>query len=285
MKTLSPRNYVTWIALPLMLSMAFPAQAELKLGIHPFKPPSRLIESFTPLAEYLSEKMGEPVTLEISRDYQTHVDRIGKGEIDMAYMGPVLYVKASSTYGSMPLLARQAIKGNPVFHGKIFVRKDSNIRKLSDLMGKRFAFGEEHSTMSHLVPRYMLWQSGIPVEKLGESKFVGDHVNVALGILAGDYDAGAVKEDVYFEYAGRGLREIATSQPLSDHVFVASKKMPAAKVRKLQEILLRIDKDPRGASILGSMTKGVTALVPAKDSDYDSLRSVLRKMQDIGVSY
>lgn len=279
----------TWIAAAWIGSMlgvvSAVASADLVLGVHPFKPATQLTRAFTPLAEYLAARMGEPVSLRIAPDYEAHIDAAGRDELDIAYMGPVPYVKLVEQYGRRPLLARQAIGGNPIFHAKIFVRADSPIRTLADLRGKRFAFGEPHSTMSHLVPRYMLWQAGISVGQLGDYRFVGDHVNVALGVLAGDYDAGAVKEDVYFSYESRGLRAIATSAPVSDHVLVASRKLPEAKFRKLRDILLHADRDPAGAAALQAMTPGVKALVPVKDSDYDPLRTVLKKMRELGVKY
>jgi phosphonate transport system substrate-binding protein len=261
------------------------AHAELVLGVHPFKPATKLTEAFTPLANYLGEKLGQPVTLRIARDYQAQIDAAGRGEIDIAFLGPTSYVKLREVYGERPLLARQQIGASPVFHGKIFVRADSPVRTLPELAGKRFAFGEPHSTMSHLVPRYMLWQAGITVDKLASHKFVGDHVNVALGVLAGEFDAGAVKEDVYFNYEPRGLRAIATSAPISDHVFVASRKLPEAQVQRLRDIMHGMHHDPRGRAVLQAMTAGVTALVPVQDSDYDSLRLVLKKMQELGVTY
>lgn len=269
----------------LMCVIAFSAQAELVLAVHPFKPASVIDQSFTPLTNYLSEKLGQSVVLRIGKDYQTHIDAIGNDAVDIAYMGPVPYVQLRERYGERPLLARQQIGTSPVFHGKIFVRADSAIRTLGDLAGKRFAFGEPHSTMSHLVPRYLLWQAGITVDKLASHKFVGDHVNVALGVLAGDFDAGAVKEDVYFAYEPRGLRAIATSQPISDHLFVASRKLPEAQVRKLRDIMLNLHQDAQGRAVLAAMTKGVTALVPVQDRNYDSLRQVVKKMQELGVSY
>ena len=268
-----------------MLWFAGAAHADLVLGVHPFKPATTLTEAFTPLTRYLSEKLGQPVVLRIARNYESHIDSVGRDEVDIAYMGPASYVKLREHYGKYPLLARQQIGAKPVFHSKIFVRTDSPVHTLSELAGKRFAFGEEHSTMSHLVPRYMLWQAGITVDKLASYKFVGDHVNVALGVLAGDFDAGAVKEDVYFKYQPRGLREIATSAPYSDHVFVANKKVPPDLVRKLRDIMLHMNQDAQGIAALQAMTKGITALVPAQDSDYDSLRVVLNKMRALGVSY
>jgi phosphonate transport system substrate-binding protein len=266
-----------------LLCTALRTHADLILEVHPFKPPTQLVASFAPLAAYLSKQLGQPVSVRIAKDYQTHIEAIGKDEVDLAYLGPVAYVKLRETYGPKPLLARQVIGGSKVFHGKIFVRQDSPIRTLADLQDKRFAFTEPHSTMGHLVPRYQLWQAGIPVERLANYQFLGDHINVALGVLAGDYDAGAVKEDVFDLYKGRGLRAIATSPPISDHVFVASRKLPDAQLRTLRAALLQLHKDPKGAEILQSITPGVTALVPVQDSDYDTLRVVLKKLKEIGV--
>jgi phosphonate transport system substrate-binding protein len=270
-----------WGALALLV--AFTARAELVLGVHPFKPATKLTEAFAPLVTHLGEQMGEAVTLRIAKDYQAHSDAIGRDELDVAYLGPAPYIALVEKYGRKPLLVRQAIAGKPSFHGIIFVRRDSAIRALTDLKGKRFAFGERHSTMSHLVPRYLLWQAGITVEQLAGHKFVGDHVNVALAVLAGDFDGGAVKEDVYLGYEGRGLRAIATSAPISDHLFVASRRLPQATVQRLRTLLLQLHQAPKGPEILQTLTRGVTALVPVADSDYDSLRVVLRQMRALGV--
>ncbi|MFZ5861909.1 MAG: phosphate/phosphite/phosphonate ABC transporter substrate-binding protein [Nitrospirota bacterium] len=261
------------------------AGAELLLGVHPFKPATKLIEAFTPLAACLGDKLGEHVTLRIAKDYQAHTDAIGRDELDIAYMGPASYVALVERYGPKPLLGRQVITGKSLFHGKIFVRSDSPIRTLADLTGKRFAFGEPHSTMSHLLPRYMLWEAGVGIDRFAGHAFVGDHVNVALGVLAGDYDAGAVKEDVYFRYEGQGLRAIATSPPIADHVFVAGRKLSEEMVRRLRAIMLGLHEDTRCAAALQAMTPGVTALIEARDADYDSLRTVLAKLRELGVPY
>jgi phosphonate transport system substrate-binding protein len=277
------RGVAATILTAALLVVASSARADLTLGVHPFKPPSKVVEAFRPLAGYLSEKLGQPVSIRIAKDYQAHVDAVGRDEIDIAYVGPSSYVKLRETYGERPLLARQQIGSSPVYHSKIFVRKDSPIGALTDLKGKRFVFGEPHSTTSHLVPRYMLWQAGITVDQFFSHKFVSDHVNVALGVLSGDFDAGAVKEDVFYQYEARGLRAIATSGPLSEHLFVASRTLPEPTIRKLREALLQLDRDPQGAAILQSMTPGVTSLVPVQDSDYDSLRRVLKKLQELGI--
>ena len=264
-------------------ALALPAHAEIVLGVHPFKPATRLTESFQPLAQYLSVRLGQPVTLRIARDYQDHIDSAGNGSFDLAYMGPSLYVKLRETYGAFPLLARQRIGTQPVFHSKIFVRADSPVTDLAGLVGRRVAFGDPKSTMGHLVPRYMLWQAGVSVDRLASHKFVNDHVNVALGVLTGEFDAGAVKEDVFFQYEKRGLRAIATSAPISDHLFVANPRMPPAVVERLRAILLAMHQDPDGRAALNALTPGVNALVPVQDRDYDTLRAVMKKLDELGV--
>lgn len=272
-----------WLIALTALWLSGPAQAELVLGVHPFKPATRLVDAFTPLTQYLGDKLGQRVTLRISQDYQAHIDATGHNAFDITYLGPSLYVKLRDAHGERPLLARQRIGARPVFHSKIFVRANSPINDLAGLAGKRFAFGDPKSTMGHLVPRYQLWQAGITVDRLAGYRFVGDHVNIALGVLAGEFDAGAIKEDVFYQYEKRGLRAIATSEPISDHLFVASSRMPPALVDRLRDIMLGMHQDPRGREALQAVTAGINALVPVQDSDYDSLRAVLKKLHELGV--
>jgi phosphonate transport system substrate-binding protein len=124
----------------------------------------------------------------------------------------------------------------------------------------------------------MLQQAGVELPDLAEYRFLGSHANVALGVLAGDFDAGAVKEAVYNRYAPRGLKPLAESPPISEHLLVASRKLPLDIVSALCGALLRLPKDSRGREILTAIKPGVTGLVPVSDSDYDDLRVILRSV-------
>ncbi len=284
MKTrLSFRFIGTLLILASICSSSALASDRLVLGVHPYKSPAKLIKAYTPLAEYLSRKVGIPVQISISKDYKAHIDAIGTDKIDIAYMGPASYIKLVDRYGNKPLLACQAIHGRPTFQGKIIVRKESTLRTLSQLKGGSFAFGDSSSTMSHLVPRYMLWKAGVSADKLNRYKYLGSHDNVALAVLSGDYDAGAVKEAVFYKYEGRGLRVLMSTPPLSEHVFVASKRLDPVTVQKLRKAFLSLDKDPNGSQIMGSIKPGMTAMHPVKDKNYNNLREILRSLKRIGV--
>ena len=259
------------------------ASDQLTLGIHPYKSPTKLLKAYTPLAEYLTEKVGVPVQITISKDYQTHIDSIGSNRLDIAYMGPASYIKLVDHYGKKPILACQAVHGKPTFQGKIITRKESTLNSLGQMKGKAFAFGDPNSTMSHLVPRYMLWKAGISADELGRYKFLGSHDNVALAVLAGDYDAGAVKESVFYKYEERGLKAIADTPALYEHIFVTSNKLDPATIQKLRDAFLTLDKDSNGSMIMNSIKPGITSMYPARDKDYDELREILRTLKQIGV--
>lgn len=276
---------LTIAALLLIVAPTLPvsAQDQLLLGIHPYKTSDKLIAAYSPLAQYLTRKIGIPVVLKISPDYQYHIDAVGRDQLDIAYLGPSSYVKLYDRYGEKPLLARQAVHGKPTFQGKLIVRANSPITALAQLKDKRFAFGDPNSTMSHLVPRYMLQSAGVTDKNLKSFRFLGSHDNVALAVLAGDFDAGAVKEAVYYKYETRGLRALATTPALSEHLFVTSNELDPELIRRLRDAMLTLHQDPEGKQILTSIKKGVTAMVPVKNSDYDNLREILRSLRKTGV--
>jgi len=251
----------------------------LILAVHPYLPESEIIDRFTPLANYLGKEVGKTIQIRVGLDYQDHNEHIGHDLVDIAFMGPASYVKMVELYGGKPILARLEINGAPVFHGDIVVRENSTIQKLGDLKGKDFAFGDPNSTMSYLVPLYMLNKSGISLSQLKRHQFLGSHNNVALGVLSGDYDAGAVKNEVFLKYKTRGLRSLKSTPKLSEHLFITNSNMSPVLVVALQQAMYKLASLPQGKEILGSIKKHTTGLVPANNSDYDNLREILAKPQ------
>jgi len=255
----------------------------LKLCIHPYLSSSELAKRFTPLAEYLGKQLGRPVLLEIGSTYEAHIHRIANGIMDIAFMGPASYVKLTGEYGKRPLLAAFKTKEGKFFHGRIMVRKDSPVTSLAQLKGKRFVFGDPSSTMSHYVPLHMLLKAGIGVKDFSQVSYVANHDNIALGILAGTFDAGAVKEEVYLQYESQGLRSLGRSAPITDHVFIARKDLPQETVQALRKALLGLSDSTEGRTIIAGMRKDVIALVPADDRDFDVLRTIMADLKRAGI--
>lgn len=259
------------------------ARQPLKLGIHPFLSSSEIVRRFKPLADYLGRELEMPVTIEIADSYRSHIRNVGTGAVDMAFMGPASFVIMTGEYGPRPILAAFETNGSKTFRGVIVARRESPITSLAQLKGKRFAFGDQNSTMSHFVPRQMLLRAGVAVSALAESEFLTNHDNIALGVLAGDFDAGAVKEDVFRQYEREGLKAIAFSQEFGDHLFVMGGKSSAPLTEAVRRALQGLKGRPEGKEILGAIQKNLSALVPAADGEYDRLRAVLQELKDAGV--
>jgi len=274
-----PHLLVVAIAL-LFTSFSANAEKPLTLGIHPYKSPQKLLKIYQPLATYLGEKLNRQVNISIAKDYSTHIKQIGLDKIDIAYLGPASYVKMVRQYGTKPILVRQAINHKPTFQGKIIARKKSTINAIDELQGKRFAFGDINSTMSHLVPRFMLIKAGINSNNLKQMDFLGSHDNVALGVLSGDYDAGAVKEAVFYKYRARGIKALATTPALSEHLFVAGNHLSPKLTANIKHVLLNLKNNPKGLKAMQSIKKKMTSMVPARDSDYDNLREILNALKE-----
>ncbi|MDD3518507.1 MAG: phosphate/phosphite/phosphonate ABC transporter substrate-binding protein [Chromatiales bacterium] len=266
------------VGLLLLLGSLNAAAAELTFGVHPYLPAAELLARLTPLTDHLASKSGHRLTISIAPDYAEHIERTLAGRYDVAFLGPVSFVEVLERGGPDRTLARLEIRGSPTFHGIIFTRDDSPLTTLGQLAGQRMAFGDPHSTMSHLVPRHMLQQAGVPLERLGGHAFLRNHVNVVFGVLAGDFAAGAVKEDVFDEQRHRGLRVLARSPAISEHLFVARRGLDAAIVEDLRRAMLAVHTEPGGRELLNRFNRDLTALVPVTAADYDNLRRILHEL-------
>ena len=247
----------------------------LVLGIHPYQPDNVLQELFAPLAGYLERILGIPVEIRVGANYEEHVHAIGTGAVDVAYLGPAGYVSLTGLFGERPLLGKIVTNGEPVFRGHIVISEDSPLTSLNELAGQRLAFVNRRSTM-YLVPYAMMKQAGLTQEDFSGAVFLGSHYNVALGVLAGDFVAGAVKEEVYQKFKERGLRSLAPTMEIPEHVFVASNRLDAAEMARIRAALLKLGSTEAGIRILQSIKSSATDIVSAKDEDYDQLRGLLK---------
>lgn len=252
------------------------SNSEIRLGIHPYLAAEELHKRFTPLTNYLSKHLNTPVTLHIAKDYESHITLTGTNSLDISYLGPASYVTVSRRYGQRKILGRLEVNGKPYFQGYIIVRADSNMQKLSELAGKRVAFSSSRSTMGYRVPKFMLKKIGLKLEDLGEQQFLGSHENVVLGVLAGEFDAGAVKEEVFNKYKSRGVRSLARSDKISEHLFVSKKSMPESQANAIQQLLFNLGNTSNGKEILASIKKTVTGIVSGADEDYNNLYQIMK---------
>ncbi len=247
------------------------------IAVHPYLPKDEITSRYKPLADLIGNAIGRKVEVRVGRSYEEHIDAIGHDTVDMAYMGPVSYCKLVSMYGKKPLLARQVVDGKPLLNGEIVVRQNSVLQSVAQLKGKSFLFADVESTMGSVLPQKVMQKAGISLIDLSYYKFVEGHENVAMAVLAGSFDAGAVKEETFQKYAEMGLRSLAHLPAVYDHLFVTSNKVPSEQVEAIRALMLKLNDTAQGRQIMESIHPKMTAFVAVSDSDYDNLRTLLKK--------
>jgi len=264
----------------LLLACFSPVQAHvtqktLLFGVHPYLNATNLIERFTPLVNYLSEKMDMHIHIRIGSSYQNHLDAVVHNEVDFAYLGPALYLKLIEQKKTVIPLGRMSFSGRNNFRGAIIIRDDSTITSLNELQDKRFAFGDPNSTLGSKVPQRLLENAGVNKGDLGSFSHLKNHNDVALAVLMGKYDAGGVKEEVFREYENRGLKVLQWTPYISTHLFIANSTMKKEKIEQIQKLLLTVHQQPEGRTILNKIKKGTTRIIPAHIEEYVELRKLI----------
>ncbi len=248
------------------------------LAVHSYNSPIELARNYQPLIDYLTEKVGRPFALSISKTYEEHIEQIGSDRVDLAYMGPAAYVIMVERFGAKRLLSNISTNEKHEFGGYIITRSDNPAECIADLKDKSFASSSLISTMSYIIPRYMFIEAGVrfPKEHL---KVVGSNSNVCLNILSGNINAGAVCENTYAVYKDKGLKVIAVSPPSPEHLFVSANSLDDELNNRIQEALLNITKTEVVNKILKPIHAKIIKMVSANDIDYNSLRSIIVKVR------
>ncbi len=252
---------------------------EIIFAVHPYASPVALAEQFAPLIEFLSERTGLSFSLIISKNYENHISLVGNDQVDIAFMGPVSYVTMADRFGQKQLLCRFEINGEPYFQGYIIARQDNPATSLGDLQGHSFGSSSRVSTMSYVVPRYMFIQAGIPFPE-AHLRIVGSHNNVCLNVLAGDINAGAIREKTYQKYKDREIKVITVTPKIAEHPFVATDRLDSETVDLIREALLSIKSENDVRRLLTPIKATLTRLVPVADEDYDELRVILSTVRE-----
>jgi len=245
---------------------------ELQLGSVAMDVPTEMVKRLTPLTAYLSKKTGMTVSFHASPNLDTAVEDIGKNITQIAYLTPAAYLEAREKYAVIPLV-NPLSKGKGTFTLVIAVQKDSPVKTMADLKGKKFAFGDKKAKLQPAV----VVSSGFKLENFASYDYLNHYDNIAKAVINGDFDAGILKDSVAQSFASE-LRVIHTSPPLPNYIFAVNKDMPPKTIAKLKKAMLELKSDSEEhKAILTGVEKNYDGFEAASDKDFDGIRKVLGK--------
>jgi phosphonate transport system substrate-binding protein len=133
----------------------------------------------------------------VAKDYATGLERLVRGDVDFSRFGPASYIFARQRNERVKVIAMERRYGGKVFYRVIRVAQDSPTQRVEDLRGQRFAFGNERSTIGRYLAQKLLLDHGLHSHDLAGFAYLGRHDKVVASVAAGQFDAGAVKENTY----------------------------------------------------------------------------------------
>lgn len=280
MKTkISSRLLCCCLTLCALIAGSFitPARADdtLVMGVFPRYKAAETTTMFTPLANYLSQRLGRKVELVTSKDFDSFWRNVTAQHYDIVHFNQYHYIQSSKFYR---VIAHNQEFGKDAVAGALYVRKDSGITQISQLRGRTVIFGGGKDAMlSYIAPRFMLMQAGLK-ERDFKSEYAINPPNALLALYHRQADAAGggdilvdlpvVKNAINTDE----VRLLAVTEPLLFLPWAVKRSMPVKLSDSIQSILVELNNSEEGKSILKSAA--TTGLGKANDKDYDAARKM-----------
>lgn len=244
-------------AMILMLSGTSYA-TELTIGLIPEQNIFKQQERYKPLAEYIEKKTGIKIRITILSRYGNIIERFSADNLDGAFFGSFTGALAMQRLDIEPLARPVNLDGTSTYRGCIFVRKDSGIKTVSEMKGKRLAFVEKATTAGYVYPMAYFREQGI--KDIGayfkEYYFAGSHDAAIYAVLNKKADVGCAKcsmFDLLVRDAPRVAKELVVlvkSSEVPSNGLCVRKGLDASVKKQLKDALLGMHKDPEGRNVI-----------------------------------
>jgi phosphonate transport system substrate-binding protein len=171
------------------------------------------------------------------------------------------------------------------FKGLFVVRRDSTLRRPTDLRGRAVAYPAATAVAACMLPQWFLARHGVDVVRDIDNRYVGTQESAILAALHGEVAAAATwplpwrafQKDHPLQAAQ--LRVIWQTAPLVNNAVMVRNDLPAALRAQLSRLLLSLHESPEGRAALAGM--GASRVMPADDASYAPMRRFLADFEGI----
>lgn len=261
------------------------AENPIKMAMVPSLDTKKLIASGEELAKLLNKETGLHFEVSVPVSYAAVVAAMGAGSVDVGWLSPLPYVIAHDQYG-VDVVLRTVRDKSDKYWSFIIARTDSGIKDLAGLKGKKFAYGDPVSTSGCLYAKDLIRSRGDdPAKYFSNVIYAGAHDKVVMAVYNKQVDAGAIYGGVVSDARQKVIETmpdvlqkttvIAKSADIPNDTVSVRKGLPKDLVKKITDGLVAVAKSDAGREAVMKLY-GIDGFVPAKDSDYDSVRKVAK---------
>ena len=283
----------------------------LVLALVPSQDQGALVDTATPLTDYLTKELGIDVTGVVSKDYQASVEAMGAGQAQIGFLPSLQLWQASDMYGASVVLQTerngnisypaQFMTNNPDKYcddepverdGKLFCNgadalvSPAGLDSIDKITGGvKVAMLGPGSPAGYIYPILALQEAGIDTDTDIEQLPVTANDASVLAVYNGDAEVGfsfwdardVVKKDV--PNVGQKVVVFALSEEIPNDGVALSSDLSPALQKKITTALEDYSNTEEGSAVLTSIYS-ITKLAPA---DPDSLDVVARAAEKLGL--
>jgi len=254
------------------------AAREYVFAVHPLHNPVRLMEIYGPVIDYLNRNIhGATFRLEASRNYEDFEQKLYGRKFDFALPNP--YQTLNSLSHGYHVIAKMG--DDQKFTGVILVRRDSGIKNVTDLKGKKISYPALTALAATMMPQYFLQTHGLDVNRDVENLYVGSQESSIMNVYLGNVAAGATWPLPWDEFQkeqpdkARELELKWETEPLINNGVVARNDVPTPVANGVAQLLNTLHTTNEGKVMLARMSLSRFEL--ADDSQYRIIEDFLRK--------
>lgn len=263
--------------LPRLMAEAAP----LVMGVFPRKGFVHTLENFTPLAEYLSARLGRTILVKSGRNFDLFWQGVEQRRYDLVHFNQYHYVRAKKEFG-YEVIAKNEENHQSTMSSVLVVRQDSGIETVVGLRGKKIIFGGGRDAMqSYIMATYLLQQSGLNQASY-KTTFAESPLNALYATYyrqaaaAGSGDTNLELPLVTSRIDTSQFKILARSEPLAHLPWAVKHELAEPLKKQLKILLTQLDKTPQGQSVL--KRANLTAIVGAADSNYNPHRRIIKQV-------
>lgn len=214
-------------------------------------------ERYKPLLEMLSKELKRPVRIKTVTRYSEFDKDLAAGKYELAFIHPAHVGLQAVQRGNYHGIA--TAKGFTGYKARIMVQKDSPLRSLNDLQGKKIGVPSIESITTAMFTAHLKENKFAEPEKAFQVTRYQDAVPFMIEngfVEVGVTGSGAVAK-AWSDKGGRILGE-TPSVPIKQ--FLVSDKIDAATRKRIQTLLLSLGDSPAGKTALDKI--GIPGFVP-----------------------
>lgn len=243
-------------------------------GVYSFGPinqrsPSLTAQYWNPILDYVSQRSGVRLELQVASTGDRSSEATVKGEYDFVFSNHQFKPSAAAQGYTVILRPRAAD-----ITAEIVTLKDSPVRSLKDLAGKTVGFASPQAFVGYTVPMDHLTRLRIDVV----AAFGGSQHGIMGQLQSGNVAAAGVNSTVMREFAQREnlrYRVLWKSQPYHDLAISVHPRVPVKDAEAVRKAFAAMANDAEGHRILEASAMVINqappyGFIPATQKDYQA---------------